>query len=298
MNILVTGGSGFIGTHLRESLQALGHKTTNYDIREPVDATYDVFAFGDISNNTHSLRSLFKRSDFSVVFHLAAQTSVPYSVNNPTADARTNIIGTLNLLEVCQEFGVKLIFASTAASYGNPANLPILEETPLDPLSPYGVSKVACEGYIRNSGVPHTILRFGNVYGNGGDGVVRRFLLHAFNGRPVYVYGSGEQTRDFIYVKDLVDALIKCIDKGDGLTLNLSTSTVTSVNGVLDVLRERFPKLQVIRDYEKRPGDVEDSLMSNELARTELGWQPAYGLSAGIADMLLEPRAQWLLERE
>lgn len=293
MKVLVTGGSGFIGTHLREALREAGHTCVNYDIRDADDG--DPFIFGDISTNFHRIKKVFREEAFDIVFHLAAQTSVPVSVQNPAHDARTNVMGTLGIIELCRDFGVKLVFASTAAVYGPPRRLPLLECDPSEPVSPYGISKAACESYIKAALTDYTIVRFANVYGVKSTGIIATFLERAQDGLPLRVYGNGTQTRDYIYVKDLVRALIQCIDKAGGLTLNLSTQVPESVNGVIEAVRVHYPQVQVIRGLDVRPGDVPDSLMSNNHAKRELDWAPAYSLADGIRDMLQE---QSVLERE
>lgn len=296
MNILVTGGSGFIGTHLRKKLIAHGHTVVNVDIRNPEDG--EAYLYADVAQRVTPLYNAFKKHRFDVVYHFAARTSVPFSVKFPTEDARVNVLGTLNLLELCKEFGAKLIFAGTAASYGVATSLPVDESAPLAPQSPYGVSKTAAEAYIRQSDVRYTICRFANVYGIGGQGLIPKYVNHAVRELPGMLFGDGTQTRDYIYVKDLTAALIKCIDHGDGETLNLSTSEPHSVNDVIDAVRERFPQFDIKMEPVPRPGDLPESQLSNERAKRVLGWEPVYTLQTGITDMLLGLRQQMVLERE
>lgn len=306
MKVLVTGGSGFIGHYLIQQLKALGHKVRNLDIRQPINpyhAGFDCWVFTDITSYPYLYQQwrLFRPD---IVFHLAAQTSVPESIRFPEHDARTNIIGTLNVIELCKELGTKkLIFASTAATYGEPKYLPIDEDHILDPGSPYGISKLAGESYIRTvlgeSTVDFTILRFANVYGWGGEGVIPIFLQSALKGEPIYIYGSGRQTRDFIYVKDLVSALIKCIEQGNGHTLNLSTETMTSLLELVDIMRGVLQKDIEVHRRPVRKGDVEDSFMSNRKAKEVLGWSPQYTLRDGLLDMLRPEEMEgnaWLVQ--
>jgi UDP-glucose 4-epimerase len=203
MNILVTGGSGFIGTHLIKALYKEGHKITNVDIKNMSDGHKHLigYRYADIASSHHDLFHIFKEGQFDVCYHLAAQTSVPHSIKFPMADARSNIMGTLNIIEMCRLFDVKMVFASTAAVYGTPKELPLKEDATLNPESPYGVSKMSCEQYIKMGGIEYTILRFANVYGCDGGGVVSTFLFDAMNDIPLMINGDGSQTRDFIYVK-------------------------------------------------------------------------------------------------
>jgi UDP-glucose 4-epimerase len=287
MKALVTGGSGFIGSHLVTHLLEEGHDVMILDAKAPFkDEHRKYWRLSLVDDYTSNAGFIFKEFKPDIVYHLAAQTSVERSVKDPMHDAHVNIMGTLNVIRWCEKYKAKLVFASTAATYGEPRYLPIDEDHELDPASPYGVSKMACESYIRQSGVNHTILRFGNVYGHGGVGVITHFILDAVNHGQVWINGDGNQKRDFIYVKDLVRALIDCMDKGDGKTINLSSNTQTTIQALRGIISEVLQTEIAVSYHEKREGDIEDSQMTNSLALTELNWSPLYGLKDGIADMV------------
>lgn len=294
MRALVTGGAGFIGSHLVDALVAEGA---------------EVLVLDDLSRGREGLvnpGASLVRADLAgpeageavlrfapeVVFHLAAQASVPVSLADPAADARTNILGTLNLLEACRRAGTrKVVYASSAAVYGDPRYLPVDEKHPLSPLSPYGVSKYTVELYLgvyhAVHGLDWTALRYANVYGPrqdalGEGGVVAVFVERLRRGEPLDVFGDGEQTRDFIFVGDVVRANLAAARAGSGQALNVGTGRATGVNTLVAQLSALAGRPLEVRYLPARPGDIRHSYLANGEARRALGWEPAVALAEGL----------------
>lgn len=296
MRIAVTGGAGFIGSHLTDRLLELGHQVLVIDNlstgkRENLNP-YASFAQLDVLQ-TDDITSLLESFLPDTVYHLAAQTSVSISMKDPLKDAAINVMGTINMLTACVHVGVrKFVFASSAAVYGMPVSLPISEEHALEPLSPYGLSKKTCELYIRltctQHNLSHSILRYANVYGprqdsNGEAGVISIFTDRQLNGRGVSVFGNGHQTRDFIYVKDLVAANIAAMELDENVTLNIGTGIQTAISEVIRCLEHTsFP--MTVEYAEKRLGDLEHSTLNNSKAVQQLKWSPRYTFLDGMSE--------------
>jgi len=214
------------------------------------------------------------------------------SVREPCFDAEQNILGTINLLEASARHGVKrFIFASTAGVYGGAENIPLSEETLLDPLSPYAIAKVSGEQYLRFFSESHRIeavvLRYANVYGPRQDpygeaGVVGIFSLKALSGEGCVIYGTGDQTRDFVYVKDVAQANLTAVD-GEPGTYNIGTGIETSINKLFSEFKRLEGSLKVSHDA-ARAGEVFRSVLDANRARSALGWQPQVSLSHGIRE--------------
>jgi UDP-glucose 4-epimerase len=226
------------------------------------------------------------------VFHLAAQADVQHSIQHPREDTEINVLGTLNMLEACRQGGVrKFVFASTSGVYGN-LQKDLLEETdPAVPISFYGLSKYAAEHDVRLYGelfdLDWTVLRFANVYGpgqtsKGEGGVVSIFLNQLRQGMPLTVNGDGEQTRDFIYVQDVVAALAAAQTSGERKILHVSTGQATSVNRLVELLRLHHGQHTVCVHRPDRAGDIRHSRLSNARALAHLNWRPAYGIEEGL----------------
>ncbi len=295
MKILVTGGAGFIGSHIVDRLVLEKFKVIVVDNfssgkRENLNQLAKVNQC-DITNSI-KLDSIFEVVKPEVVIHHAAQISVQHSLNYPNNDANVNVIGTLNVLQKCVKHSVKkIIYASSAAVYGDPKYLPVDEEHPLNPLSPYGISKHTPEHYISMFnelyGLDYTILRYANVYGprqdaEGEGGVVSIFVDRILQQKPISIFGDGCQTRDFIYVEDIADANLLAIKNGSREVINISTNSQTSVNEllkVLSVINSTFiePDYQLIR-----LGDIRHSYLDNNKAQNKLSWQPRYTLFEGL----------------
>lgn len=260
LKVLVTGGAGFIGSHLVDRLIESGHQVVVVDNLSKGNCIFvhpkAQFILEDIT--APRLGGIFKLEQPEVVFHEAAQIDVQTSVRKPQADAQVNIQGTINVLEACINSGVKkVIYASSAAAYGNPQYLGIDEQHPIDPLSPYGISKHTAEHYLKVyhqlHGLKYTVLRYANVYGprqdiQGEGGVVSIFINKLLRNQSLTIDGSGEQTRDFIYVHDVVRANLASLDYGDNQIVNVGTGVKTCkyfVTGNNDYTRQvSMPKLE------------------------------------------------------
>jgi UDP-glucose 4-epimerase len=292
---LVTGGAGFIGSHLVESLLADGHDVAVVDDlssgdlrRVPSDAAFHEL---DIRDGT-ALDAMIDDWAPAAIFHLAAQSSVTVSVTDPARDCAVNVLGTLNLLQAATRHRAPLVFTSTGgALYGNEAPIPTPEDRIPAPLAPYGASKWAGEAYIRtwaaSTGIPHAVCRLGNVYGprqspHGEAGVVAIFTYHLFTGRAPKVFGHGRPTRDYVHVVDVVAALRAA--SGTAGVFNVATGSETDVMAVWDTLRQRAgsdlePILAPLR-----PGELERSCMDPGRAERELGWKAAIPIERGMGD--------------
>ena len=293
---LVTGGAGFIGSHLVDRLVEAGFQVAVLDDlstgrRENLNSSA---SFHCVDLCAPVLADVFREERPEVLFHLAAQSSVVTSLKEPAEDARTNILGSLNLLEQCERYGVeRVIYSSTGgALYGDPQQLPCTETHPVRPLSPYGASKYAVEGYLHCfsslAGFKSTVLRYSNVYGPRQDpageaGVIAIFCRRMLDGEGVVIYGDGQQERDFIYVGDVVEANIKALHQEDNEAYNISTGKGTSVDLV-------FERLAQLTSYTKsptydsaRPGEVHKIYLDAGKAERGLDWVPRVGLEEGLA---------------
>ena len=301
--ILVTGGAGFIGSNLTHRLVE-----SNNDV-----CVVDDLSHGRMGNLEGVIRKenlrlhrgsffdqAFMRSELpgtDVVVHLAALTSVPYSVLHPTTVNRVNVTGTVALLQACASASVKrFIFASSAAVYGN-HKPPLYEELLPDPLSPYAASKASAEGYLRSFrstyGLEYVILRFMNVYGprslGSNEGVVPRFLRAIMKKEALVIYGDGRQTRDFVHVSDVVDSIVSAINPNaprDDI-FNIGTGHPTTINALIDLFQDLLGGEGLnIRHEAQREGEVRRSYASISKAARSLGFAPKVELERGIADML------------
>ncbi|CAA7603160.1 NAD dependent epimerase/dehydratase family [Acididesulfobacillus acetoxydans] len=310
MKVLVTGGAGFIGSHVVDRLVAEDCHVAIVDnlstgLMEHVNGKA-VFYRCDIGDGER-LERIFASERPDYLIHHAAQISVQNSLSDPLKDARVNIMGTLNLLNCCRDFGVKkMIYASSAAVYGNPEYLPVDENHSLNPLSPYGISKHTPEHYIKmyadSYGLNYTVLRYANAYGprqdaQGEGGVVSVFIDHLLRDDPIVIYGDGEQTRDFVYAEDLAEANLAALGAGDYGIFNISTSVPTSVKGLLEAINEVGGSYARPLYGPARPGDIRDSYLSNQKARLELGWQPKFSLYQGL-ELTLKYYMRMCMEKE
>ena len=296
MNILVTGGAGFIGSHLVDGLIAEGHHVIIVDnlstgSRKNLNPKA-VFYEEDI-RHTDALDRIFADEQVQIVFHEAAQTLVPYSMEHPKEDAELNIMGLINVLDMCRKYHVeKIIFSSSAAVYGDNLNVPLKEDQPLMPTSFYGLTKVTAEKYIQLYhdvfGLSYAILRYSNVYGerqgsHGEGGVVYVFSKALAQGRDLTIFGDGEQSRDFIYVKDIARANIKAMNAAvpSGI-YNVSTAIETTINALKEILLY-FSRVPVQVSYaDARGGDIYRSALDNTAAKQVLQWKPATKLLQGL----------------
>ncbi|HUW63968.1 MAG TPA: SDR family oxidoreductase [Spirochaetia bacterium] len=295
MRILVTGGAGFIGSHVCHALLQEGHRVSVLDDLSTgrLENVPPGVAFHHLSV-TGELDTVFETERPGAVVHLAAQVSVPRSLQEPGRDLAVNAGGTLNILEHGRRFGVeRFILASSAAVYGEPRYLPLDEEHPVSPCSPYALSKYTAEQYMalyRNLyGLSCCVLRYANVFGprqavHAEGGVVAIFCERLAGGRVPVIFGDGEQTRDFVYVEDVVRANCAALTAGEGV-FNIGTGQATTVNRLWRCLKE-LTGSRMEPDYRpSRPGDIRDSLFNPARAAQVLGWQPSYGLESGLAAM-------------
>lgn len=293
--VLVTGGAGFIGSHLVDRLLSLDYKVVVIDdlsSGKPQNLNPSaVFHQTDITQA--SLQEVFQQEKPDLVFHLAAQTSVSFSTRNPLKDAETNVVGTVCLLEAARAYGIqKFIYSSTGgALYGDPKTIPCTEQCPIAPLSPYGLSKYLAEQYL---GMYHrlhqlncTTLRYGNVYGprqdpHGEAGVVAIFTQAMLDGKQPQIFGDGQQERDFVYVEDVVNANICAIEQGSGSAFNIGTGKGTSVNRIFESLKSILKYRRAPVHRPSRPGEVYKISLHCGKAERELGWTPQVGLEEGL----------------
>ncbi len=298
MRILVTGGAGFIGSHIVDQCVAAGHEVAIVDNLWEEGGGKDGnlnpkarFFHADITDEAR-LQSIFDEIRPEVVSHQAAQHSVAISTRDPRLDARVNVLGLLNVLTNCTRAGTrKIIFASSGATYGTPARLPIDEEVPQRPESPYGITKMVAEYYLRYwqeaNNLTYTALRYGNVYGprqdpNGEAGVIAIFAKRFLDHNTVRIDWDGEQKKDYVYVEDVARANLLAIEHGDNDIFCLGTGRAASVNELYQVLAKITGyKPEVVR-APKRPGDIYLAYFDCSKAERVLGWKPQVTLEEGI----------------
>ncbi len=297
MRIIVTGGAGFIGSHISDAYLAAGHEVCVVDSLWAHgggrrDNLPDRAAFLHLDIRDESLERVFRDFNPDVVCHHAAQHSVAIGSRDPQLDAQVNVMGLLNVLENCVKAGVKkVIFASSGATFGEPDRLPIDESTPQRPASPYGITKMVAEHYLRFYKSQHaldfTALRYGNVYGprqdpNGEAGVISIFIGRFLAQQGIVVHSDGEQTRDYVYVGDVAAVNLAALSRGSGACYVIGTGQKTSVNEIYRALA-LVTGFEAPIDYQpKRAGDVRDAQFDASLAKRELGWEPSMSLIEGL----------------
>ncbi len=294
MNILVTGGAGFIGSHVARAYLQAGHRVIVADDlssgrreRVPEGA---VFYEADIT--TDDLEPVFRNEKIDVINHHAAQVSVQASFRDPAFDAKSNIFGTLQLIQNALSYKIaRVVFASTGgALYGEVTGAPANESAIPEPQSPYAVSKLGAEQYLeafkKSHGLDCVILRYANVYGPGqnplGEAGVVAIHCHRLNlGKPPVVFGNGEQTRDFISVRDVVAANLKALDPAVSGTFNVGTGIETSINALTELLIRVSGKKTEIDYHPPKEGELLRSAVDSNKLRA-LGWAPTQSLEDGI----------------
>lgn len=298
LNILVTGGAGFIASHIVDAFIENGHNVTIIDNlttgREENINQKAKFYKLDIRDD---LSKIFEEGKFDVVNHHAAQIDVRRSVIDPIYDAGVNIIGTLNLLQNAVKYGVKkFMFASTGgAVYGEQDYFPADENHKQQPLSPYGISKLAVEKYLyfykEVHGLRYTILRYANIYGPrqnplGEAGVVCIFLDKILAGEQPIINGSGEQTRDYVYVKDVVKANLLTLNEEESEIYNVGTGIETSVNELFRLINQNFNNSIKEVHGPAKPGEQMRSVITSEKLFKKFGWKPSTRLEDGLKETI------------
>lgn len=293
---LVTGGAGFIGSHLADQLVERGYRTIVVDNLSAghLKNVNPQAVFHKLDIRSSALAKVFRREKPEAVFHYAAKISVPESTRNPGETEEVNVGGLLNVLELCRKFKTrKFIFASTAGVYGEADSLPLKESVALVPLSPYAISKASGEYYT--SFFSHAweletvILRLANVFGprqrfEGEGGVIAVFSHAMLKRKTPVIYGTGKQTRDFIFVKDVVRANLLALGKGRQGIANISTGKEVSVLKLYETLQSLTDFARLPRYAPARPGDLERNSMSNARAKKLFYWSPRYSFREGLEE--------------
>jgi UDP-glucose 4-epimerase len=302
MRALVTGGAGFIGSHIVDRLLADGYRVRVLDDfstgkRENLPDSADLeIVTGDVGS-FEDVRKAMK--DVELVFHEAAIASVPKTIEDPIGSQRTNYQGTLNVLEAARQQGTKrVVFASSAAVYGDLPELPKREDMPLKPLSPYAVDKLAseyaCQMYTHLHGLETVCLRYFNVYGPRQDpsspysGAISVFADRLKKGERPVIYGDGEQTRDFVFVSDVVEANVRAatVDKAAGRVINIATGRTVTLNALLQTMCRILSK-NFDPGYEKaRSGDIRHSSALTGLSKDTLAWVAIVNMNEGLDKLL------------
>ncbi|MDI6903747.1 MAG: SDR family oxidoreductase [Methanocellales archaeon] len=302
MDVLVTGGAGFIGSHIIDKLLELDCSVICLD---NFDQYYDVnlkrrniehhlmddkfkLVEGDI-RDFGLLKNIIRDNDIEIIFHEAAQPGVRASVENPSKTHETNATGTLNVLEASRLIDIeKVIFGSSSSVYGKVKYLPLDEKHPNIPISPYGVSKLMAENYCRVYseiyGLKTTTLRYFSIYGPRmrPDLAISIFTKKALNGKDIEIFGDGEKTRDFTYITDVVDASIKAIEKGDGEIYNIGGNDRVSINELAHKIIDITGSKSKIIHTSPQKGDVEHTWADINKARRALGYNPRIDIDEGL----------------
>lgn len=308
MEILITGGAGFIGSHIlaqlqgRRDMDVVVFDNLSSGSKEHVPAGMELVE-GDVCDEA-AVDALFADHHFDAVIHLAAQTMVPTSVEQPVLDCRINLEGVLHVLEACRTHGTgHILFSSSAAVYGDNLHIPLKETERLVPTSPYGITKMTTEHYLRVYhelyGMDATVFRFANVYGErqgekGEGGVVSIFCKLLSQRQGITVFGDGNQTRDFVYAGDIAQAIIRALPLKGYHTMNVSTGQETSINDLIRSFEKAVGYTVPVQYTAPRTGDILRSVLSNEALKRDLGFVPEMDLEEGIRRTYDWYRSQWM----
>ncbi len=296
MNVLVTGGAGFIGSHTVDALLAQGERVTVVDnlcTGRRVNLN-PAAAFYELDIQSPRISDVIQEEGITHIVHCAAQIDVRKSVADPVFDAQVNILGSLNLIQNAQKHGVQqFVFSSTGgAIYGEQDYFPADEQHPLRPVSPYGIGKLTIENYLYyyhlEFGLRYFVLRYANVYGprqnsKGEAGVVAIFCDRMLSGQPAVINGDGEQTRDYVNVQDVVRANVTALIQPEPDIVNIGTGVETDVNRIFQLIRDSLDQTVEETHGPGMPGEQQRSVIDNAKAAAVLGWRPEIDLAAGIA---------------
>ncbi len=294
---LITGGAGFIGSHISDLLIEKGHKVIIVDNLSSGNKKNinQKAIFYEMDIQDPKISNIFQKEKLDFVFHLAAQINVRASTKNPMEDAKINVIGSLNIFENAARYNAeKVIFASTGgAIYGKTEIIPTSEDQHEKPLSPYGIGKLAAEKYLyyykEIKNLDYIILRLANVYGPrqnslGEAGVVSIFIDKLFKNEQPIINGDGKQTRDYVFVKDAAKAFAMALEKKESGIFNIGTGIETNVNGIFEKISS-IMKSSIAKKYgPKKEGEQKRSCLNFQKAKNELGWSPAYDIDQGIKE--------------
>lgn len=295
-NVLITGGAGFIGSHIVDLLIEKGYGVVVVDnLSSGSESNLNKSAkFYNLDINSEKLEEVFAQNKIDYVFHLAAQPSVSSSIKNPTQDATENILGSINVLKFAKKYDVKkFVTASTAAVYGIPQYLPVDEVHLTNCLSFYGISKLTMEKYIQLFGIDYIIFRLANVYGprqnaHGEAGVVAIFADKMKNNETIVIDGDGEQTRDFVYVADIAKAFLNSIESEvKNEIINVSTNTSISINQLFEVMSRKYNYTKAPQYGEERQGDIKHSVLDSKKCFKLFGFAPQTPSEEGLKELAL-----------
>lgn len=298
MKVLITGGAGFIGSHIIEEVVRQGWDAIVVDNLSNGHRQYvpPEIPFYEMDIRSQDMEKVFVVHQPDIIIHQAAQGSVDYSKKFPAMDCEINIQGTLNLLQLSVKYSVtKFIFSSSAAIYGDNTMLPINEGQVGKPISFYGLSKLSAENYIRLYGSLHnlkySILRYSNVYGmrqntSYESGVVNIFSNQYLQKQPLRVYGNGLQTRDFVFVRDVAKANIQAVKYGDNETFNISSNHPVSINELIKEIKQITGEELTVSYELAKAGDIKESHLNNSRAKALLNWIPTTELREGLKETI------------
>ncbi len=294
--VVITGGAGFIGSQVADALIAEGNHVEIIDnlFTGRLENVPDKAVFHEVDIRDSKVDHIFREGKFDVMYHLAAQMDVRKSVADPAFDADANILGGINLLQACRKHKVaKVIFSSTGgAIYGEQESFPADESHSQNPKSPYGISKLAFEKYLQfyhwEHGLNYIALRYANVYGprqrgDGEAGVVAIFFNKLLRGEKAVIYGDGKQTRDFVFVGDVVQANVLALSYEKCGAFNVGTGVETDINELFDAIKDTVGSLQEQIHEPALPGEQRRSVIDNSLIKNTLGWKQNYTLREGLA---------------
>jgi UDP-glucuronate 4-epimerase len=306
MNILVTGGAGFIGSHLVEKLLVKNHRIIVIDNFDPfydssikernLDQAKNFKNFKLYRNDIldeQALHKIFTENSFDLIVHIAAKAGVRPSIANPSAYYQTNVQGTVNLLEKCKQHGIKkFIFASTSSIYGNNEKVPFSENDPVDfPISPYAATKKAaeliCYTYYHLYHIDIHALRFFTVYGprQRPDLAIHKFFKLIWQNKPIQLYGDGSTSRDYTYIDDIIDGVLKSIEGLSGFEIiNLGESQTITLRHLVEVIEQILGKKAYKEFLPMQPGDVRQTFADISKAKRLLGYDPHTSIEQGLAD--------------